>query len=237
MTCVNGRISPTTNTKLRLFADSGGYCSNPSCLTEIFRDIEDETVQIAEIAHVISAGDTGPRASKTISAEERAEYSNLILLCPTCHTIIDKAAEKYPVDLLIEWKVQHRTRIADAFGMRAYDSRVEVRNKIEPLLRENYYIFSNYGPMTEQRFNPESSLPAQWRRKIRTKIIPNNRTILGVCDANRALLTAPETELLEAYRQHVDDFEAKHLAGAAENGNQFPAGLDSLFSDTPYAKS
>ena len=62
MVCAHGRVNPATNTKLRLFADSGGYCQNPNCLEPLFKDIADETIHIAEIAHVISAGNAGPRA-------------------------------------------------------------------------------------------------------------------------------------------------------------------------------
>jgi hypothetical protein len=229
MSCANGRIDPSTTTKLRLFADSGGYCSNPSCLAEIFVDLESNAVHVGEIAHVISAGDSGPRADMETTPEQRGQYENLILLCPRCHTIIDKAEENYPIDLLLSWKRNHRQIIADAFGARAYDSRREVREVIESFLHENYVIFKEYGPITDDRFNPESTLPNQWLRKIRIKIIPNNRKILRLCDANRQHLTSEEYVLVEQFRQHVDDFEAKHLAGVEENGRQFPDGFEKVF--------
>jgi hypothetical protein len=228
MTCVKGRIDPSNTTKLRLFADSGGYCSNPSCLTEIFIDLDSTAVHVGEIAHVISAGDSGPRSDSQTTPEQRSQYENLILLCPRCHTIIDKAEEEYPADLLLSWKRNHRQVIADAFGSRTYGSRQEARKALELLLQENRYIFQEYGPMTEERFNPESTMPRQWLRKIRTKIIPNNRKILNLCDVNRCHLTSEECSVLEAFRQHVDDFEAKHLAGVEENGRQFPAGLAAI---------
>lgn len=231
MTCVNGRISPTPTTKLRLFADSGGFCGNPKCLTEIFRDIDDEVIHIAEIAHVISAGDEGPRSDQELTPEQRARYENLILLCPTCHTMIDKAENKFPIEMLLEWKAEHKQRIAEAFGVQSFDSREEARNRIEPLLAENSFIFHEYGPMTEERFNPESDMPAQWLRKIRSKIIPNNRTILGICDANMHLLNKSERTSLMQFHQHVDDFEAKHLAGAEENGRRFPESFETIFKD------
>jgi len=222
MTCVKGRIDPTNTTKLRLFADSGGFCSNPECLAEIFIDLDSGAVQIGEIAHVISAGASGPRSDPSTTSEQRSEYENLILLCPSCHTIIDKAEEQYPIDIILRWKREHRQVIIDAFGSRTYKTRQEAREVLEPLLRENRFIFEEYGPMTEERFNPESTIPSQWLRKIRTKIIPNNRRILTLCEANYSHLTSDERALLEEFRQHVDDFEAKHLAGAEHNGRQFP---------------
>lgn len=231
MACVNGRISPTATTKLRLFADSGGFCGNPGCLTEIFRDIEEKIIHIAEIAHVISAGDEGPRSDQKLTSDQRARYENLILLCPTCHTMIDKAEDKFPIEVLLEWKANHKQRIAEAFGVVKYASRQEARRQIEPLLRENRFIFQHYGPMTDERFNPESDLPRQWLRKIRSKIIPNNRTILAICSTNMQLLNDCEKTLLTQFHQHVDDFEAKHLAGVEENGRQFPEGFAEIFME------
>lgn len=231
MTCSKGRIKPTNVTKLRLFADSGGYCANPSCLSEIFVDESSGAIHVGEIAHVIGAGDHGPRSNDELTPEERAEYENLILLCPRCHTIIDKAESDYPVDLILEWKRRHRAAIADAFGARTYESRAEARAAVLPYFEENLYIFNTYGPLTDERFNPESEMPAQWLRKIRTKIIPNNRKILMLAEANACFLLDEERALLHAFSQHVDDFEAKHLARAEQNGSQFPEGFGSLFSE------
>lgn len=192
--------------------------------------MDDESIHIGEIAHVISAGDDGPRADNSLSPEERGRYDNLILLCPTCHTKIDKAESKYPKEMLIEWKTHHKQIIANAFGARRYDTREEVRKVLESLFGENRFIFNEYGPLTEERFNPESDQPQQWLRKVRSKIIPNNRRILAVCEANREHASPKERQLLEAFRQHVDDFEAKHLAGAEQNGRRFPDHFEAIFS-------
>ena len=229
MACNKGRVTPSSVTKLRLFADSAGYCQNPDCLSALFRDIDDDTIHIAEMAHVISAGDSGPRADDTLSDDDRAKYDNLILLCPTCHTIIDKAEDKFPEDVITRWKQEHVNRIADAFGLTKLDSREAVREMIEPILRENHLIFDKYGPMTEERFNPESTMPAQWKRKIKSNIIPNNRRILSICNINSHLLEENELETLELFRQHIQDFEAKHLENVMENGMQFPNKMDQLF--------
>jgi len=229
MTCAKGKVAPGDVTKLRLFADSGGYCQNPTCLAELFRDIDDRAIHIAEIAHVISAADKGPRADPTTTPEQRGTYENLILLCPVCHTTIDKADDKFPEKMIFEWKKRHKQRIADQFGLRQLESREEVRKALSPLLHENRTIFEGYGPMTSERFNPESSLPRQWLRKVRTRILPNNRKVLAICDANRTLLRGNEVETVELFRQHVEDFEAKHVGESPDNGRQFPAGMNDIF--------
>ena len=229
MTCSHGRVAPTQITKLRLFADSGGYCARPECWEEIFKTFDNEVIHVAEIAHIISAGDKGPRANTNLTDEERSRYENLVLLCPTCHTIIDKAEDKFPEELILGWKRDHKEKLAAQFGIRIFGSRAEVREAIVPFFRENKFVFDKYGPNTDERFNPESSLPAQWRSKIRTVIIPNNRKVLNLIDANRKLLREEEFGLVEAFRQHIDDFEAKHLGNSEYNGEQFPAEVQIIF--------
>lgn len=154
--CKHGRINPTGVTKNRLFADSGGYCANPDCLTEIFRDFAEDAIHIGEIAHIISAGDEGPRADTGLSDLERSRYENLILLCPTCHTIIDKADDRFPTQMILGWKRHHKEKLAAVFNIKAFDTRADARGSVAPLLRENRHVFDNYGPHTDERFNPES---------------------------------------------------------------------------------
>ncbi|HBR14497.1 MAG TPA: hypothetical protein DD723_03005 [Candidatus Omnitrophica bacterium] len=228
MTCSRGKASLNTHTKLRLFADSAGYCQNPSCNDKLFVNIGDGNIHIAEMAHIISAGDKGPRANKKMSKEERGKYKNLILLCANCHTKVDKAEKEYPDHLILEWKKSHIQKVKDLFGAKEYSNREEVRALIEPILSENRTIFDTYGPLTDERFNPESELPEIWKRKIKSIILPNNRKLLMILDANRNLLNQSERYVLERFKQHVDDFEAKHLGGSDLNGIQFPQEMNHM---------
>jgi len=230
MACKKERIAPSDTTKLRLFADSGGFCQNPACLATLFKDIGGDAIHIAEMAHVISASNTGPRADTRLTPEQRARYENLILLCPTCHEIIDKAETSYPEPLLQEWKHSHKERIKSQFGFAQVGSREEARKMLLPILQANKTIFDTYGPLTEERYNPESSIPRVWLRKVRSSIILNNRKILNFCDLNRHLLSGDELATLELFRQHVDDFEAKHIFGFESNGLQFPSDLTKMFT-------
>ena len=47
------------------------------------------------------------RYNPNMTVEERADYANLILVCPTCHTKIDNDVQKYTVDKLISIKKDH----------------------------------------------------------------------------------------------------------------------------------
>ncbi len=78
----------------RLFAHSGNRCAFPQCPLGL---IQGETV-VGEICHIRAAKPDGPRYDVSQTAEERHGYENLILLCPTHHTVIDADPESYTVE-------------------------------------------------------------------------------------------------------------------------------------------
>lgn len=232
MSCPRGKASPNTHTKLRLFSDSAGFCQNPGCSEKLFRDTGEKNIHIAEMAHVFSAQDNGPRAKKELTPAERGDYSNLILLCANCHTTIDKAEEDFPDSLILEWKRNHIEKIESIFGIVEYDNRDEAREIISPILQENNTIFDLYGPMSEDsKYNPESELPQKWLEKVRTTILPNNRKLLAILDKNRKLITKDEAQTLENFRQHVDDFESVHIGESESSGIRFPSAMASVLGE------
>lgn len=214
-------------TRLKLFAHSAGYCQNPACMSELFLEVGEDEIHVAEMAHIVAASVAGPRGVEGSSDEELAEYENLILLCPTCHTVIDKAPDQYPDEVVRSWKLTHDERRAQLFGFVPYGDRAEARTAIEPLLSQNHEIWASYGPETDEQFNPESELPPKWRRKLLEVVFPNNRRVLGVLDANRHLMAEPELRTLERFRQHVDDLEARHLEGES-GGSRFPPEMNDM---------
>ena len=90
----------------------------------------------------------------------------------------------------------HVQKIADLFGAIECENRGEAKALIEPILSENNTIFRLYGPLTDERYNPESELPKQWVRKIKSKILPNNRKLLAILGANKSLLNGSELKIL-----------------------------------------
>jgi hypothetical protein len=230
MPCSRGAAHPHRITSLRLFASSAGYCQNPKCLKPLFVETGTAAVHIAEMAHIIAAIDGGPRTNPELSAEERGSFDNLILLCANCHTLIDKAPDDFPDPLIQGWKHAHHQRIDQAFGLMPYPDRAMARNVVEPLLLENLHVFQQLGPDNDYRYDPESDLASVWRRKMLSMILPNNRKILAIADANRRHLSADEQATVEAFRQHVDDLEAKHVAGGNDPASRFPADLHGLFA-------
>ena len=232
MPCSRGRVDPTRVVTLRLFAASGGYCQSPTCLRELFLDTKTASIHLAEAAHIIAASDTGPRSDQCSTAIARSAYENLILLCPSCHTIIDKLPHEYTDSTLRQWKRNHIDRIAVAIGAVKVPDRQSARRLIEPALRENGRIFVDYNPNRDYRFDPESEVAQIWQRKMRSRILPNNRKILLVLDKNLHLLTEDEVATLEEFRQHVEELEERHI-GPAESlrARRFPPKMTTILTE------
>ncbi|TMJ19203.1 MAG: hypothetical protein E6G92_05215 [Alphaproteobacteria bacterium] len=224
MACSRGRANPNQPTRLRLFADSAGFCQNPGCSRELFTELPSGHVHIGELAHIFAASDAGPRGNTELSEEERGTYENLILLCANCHTIIDKAPDDFPDALIRHWKRERVERLAGLFGATKLASREEVRRLIEPLMLESKHILDEYGPNTDARYDSEGNAREVWTRKMLTRILPNNRKIIAVLDANIDHMKGDERAVLEAFRQHVDDLAARHLEDVT-GGRQYPSGM------------
>lgn len=231
MTCPRGAASPNAHTQRRLFSSSGGYCQNPACSRELFIEFAEKGIHVAEMAHVFAANDDGPRANARLSKEDRGNFDNLVLLCSTCHTIVDKAPETFTDGDLLSWKREHANKLRAVFGVTRFESRSEAQGSIAPYMRENRAIFDEYGPLIEAASNPESGAAERWGRKVLTKIIPNNRRVLAQLAENQHLLTPEEVRVAELFRQHVDDLEARHIEGFLEGAAQFPPGMTDILKD------
>jgi hypothetical protein len=226
-----GKASPNAHTQRRLFASSAGYCQNPSCSEKLFDEAEGKRFLIAELAHVFAAQDDGPRPNPELSEEERGAFENLIVLCANCHTMVDKASEAFPDSMMKRWKREHEHKLLHLFGVQKFEERESVQETVEPLLIENRTVFEMYGPHIEEAQNPESGAAEQWKRKMLTIIIPNNRKVLSFVDANRHLLSDNEKVTKEKFRQHIDDLEAFHIEDARQNSSRFPIEMADIFKD------
>ena len=87
--------------KKALYMESAGYCENPNYNCSLLPLFESGKISnIVEIAHVIGQKIDGPRGISELKLSERDLLDNILTLCPTCHTLIDKNEEEYPVELL-----------------------------------------------------------------------------------------------------------------------------------------
>ncbi len=87
----------------RLFAHSGNCCAFPTCTTPVV----DGEIVLGEVCHIAAASPQGPRYDARQTDDQRNGFENLILLCPTHHTVIDADLEAYTVDRLTKMKADH----------------------------------------------------------------------------------------------------------------------------------
>ena len=109
---------------------------------------------IAEMAHVIPHGEAGPRHLERPSDDFDVDaFENLILLCPTCHTKVDKDPKAYPRNTLLDWKANHLARLALKQGIKAYRDREQARAAISDILAENRAIWERFAPEHGSEFD------------------------------------------------------------------------------------
>lgn len=108
-----------------LWGRAGNQCAWPSCnqrLTVVANDEEAGILQvqglvIGEEAHIRSSRVDGPRHDASYSPQLLDSYQNLVLLCPTHHTVIDKEhGEGWPTQKVETIKADHEQRVELARG-------------------------------------------------------------------------------------------------------------------------
>ena len=223
------RITLSTNTKRRLWSDSGGYCANPKCARWLFDD--EAGVDFAEMAHVVAASTGGPRdvSVETMSSPDRADHPNLVVLCASCHTVVDKAPATYTAQILLGWKAQRQEAVHRAVGTPVFTSREEARQHIEPLLDVNRAVLDTYGPRPGD-FSEERA--DQWHRHAVAAIVPNNGAIVRVLIRNATLLTPDERSTAALFQIHADEFADRHVLGIGMAGStRFPSNMATILTE------
>jgi hypothetical protein len=105
-------------TRLLLFVRAGGRCEfdghnrylleHPLTLTP---------GNFAQMAHIVAFKEDGPRGRSELRPDYINDVSNLMLLCPQCHKLIDDDSAKYTVSVLEKFKQAHEDRILHVTGL------------------------------------------------------------------------------------------------------------------------
>ncbi len=107
-----------------LWMRSAGRCAYPDCRRELAVDATDLDAAkvIGEEAHIFAHSIHGPRPNPDSISKTTNHYENLIMLCPTHHTIIDKQENTYPVDVLLGWKTDLERWVSSRLAIERFDS-------------------------------------------------------------------------------------------------------------------
>jgi hypothetical protein len=109
------QIKPVT--QLMLFVRAGGRCEFDGCNAYLLEHPLTLTRgNFAQMAHVVAFKKDGPRGSG-LRPKDINDVSNLMLLCPSCHKLIDAHPETHPVSVLERYKEKHEERIKHVTGL------------------------------------------------------------------------------------------------------------------------
>ena len=106
------RRPPKADTRVLLFTLAGGRCEFDNCNRYLLQHhVTHRGGIFSQMAHIVAFRPSGPRGESGLSSAERSDISNLMLLCPICHKLIDDNPELYPVETLRDFKRDHEARI------------------------------------------------------------------------------------------------------------------------------
>jgi len=96
------------------------HCSNPACGILTVGPTADETTasNLGEAAHIYGARPGSARYRDEMTDPARADVSNGIWLCCTCHKQADDDPAAHPAELLFEWRRQHERAMGMQLGQR-----------------------------------------------------------------------------------------------------------------------
>lgn len=196
-----------------LWANAAGRCSFTDCEERLTVEQAAQAAPhtLGEMAHIKGKRKESNRYDKNQKDEHRDSYENLILLCPTHHTLIDKPENEniYSVDVLVKMKIVHEDNVSKRLGVEDLSSIEKVKDKIAIYLAENRQAWLQYGPVSEAaQKNPHSKeIYAVWTSERLSTIVPNNRIIASLLEANRKFFSIQDQAIISQFMSHKDSYE------------------------------
>ena len=103
---------PKADARVLLFTRAGGRCEFDNCNRYLLKHhVTHRSGNFAQMAHIVAFRRAGPRGTAPLPPAKRNDVSNLMLLCPPCHKLIDDNPDLYPVETLQAFKRDHEDRI------------------------------------------------------------------------------------------------------------------------------
>lgn len=101
-----------SKTRIFLFVRAGGRCQFDGCNRYLIEHHLTKTDGIfGQMAHIWAFADSGPRAHKKLDGQAVHALSNLMLLCPGCHKLVDDDPAQYTAEVLRKHKKTHEDRV------------------------------------------------------------------------------------------------------------------------------
>ena len=104
-------------TQLLLFVHAGGRCEFDGCNKYLLEHpLTLALGNFGQMAHVVAFRRDGPRGG-ALRPQDINELGNLMLLCPSCHKLIDASPAQFPVPVLEKYKETHEARVKHVTGL------------------------------------------------------------------------------------------------------------------------
>lgn len=215
-----------------LWANAAGICSFDDCGIRV-TGIADGSYTLGEMAHIKGNRGGSNRYDAQQSDSDRHDYNNLILLCPTHHTLIDKSENEaiYTVEVLLDMKKRHEEAVLKKLNETEINNLAELKYKINQYLTDNYNAWSQYGPLSGRaQKNPQSeSLYKTWVQARSEIIVPNNRAIKSLLKSYGHLFSKSDQQVISEFILHVDSYEKWVTTEKSyESVISFPKSFDNL---------
>ncbi|RYD85953.1 MAG: HNH endonuclease [Verrucomicrobiaceae bacterium] len=227
-----------------LWSNAAGRCSFTDCQLRLTSAPSHDGLPftLGEMAHIRGDRQGANRYDARQTQRERDDYANLILLCPTHHTLIDKPenAAIYSVEALFGMKHNHEDAISRQLAAREYATKQEAAQAVLPLMAKNRAVFDSFGPHSEAaRRNPQGGGALQsWVVERAGTIVPNNRLIASIVNSASGKFSGNEQRVIATFMAHFRSYE-RWVNGETnyEGVVRFPPEFEQLMMESANARA
>ena len=105
-------------TRIILMAQTGGRCQFDGCNRYLLEHpLTLAAGNFSQLAHIVAFSEGGPRGYVRPKPKRVNDASNLMLLCPQCHKLIDDHPNRFSISTLEKFKSRHEERIRHITGL------------------------------------------------------------------------------------------------------------------------
>ena len=99
-------------TERMLWARSAGICEFRGCCNKLYtHHITGENINLSEKAHIYAFSNGGKRFSRLVPRARINDLDNLMMVCKSCHELIDSPNTDYSAEELLAMKAEHEQRV------------------------------------------------------------------------------------------------------------------------------
>ncbi|KTD48378.1 hypothetical protein Lrub_0729 [Legionella rubrilucens] len=111
-----------------LWSRTGNKCAK--CRSNLTQDSNAVNLSytLGEQAHIVGQKSNSPRGNSLLEETDRDSYHNLLILCPNCHSEIDRNIEDWPVEKLFLLKSKHELWVNETLS--ESDDKTKLANQL-----------------------------------------------------------------------------------------------------------